>query len=513
MTVQLGMTVLMYVGGALAVVFASWLLALIVKDLVEQLEAIDDRVEGSVQKRARGFLGRFSRLSDAVRRDAHVIRPSELLSSLVRASKESGDAIVHGLVQSQVLLEANLQRIGALGEEVAQLSREASRRAKAASGSEGTDEAEGAEPEAGNAFWTFVFLLITPAVVVVNTAILMEFFGEFFASGSVLPYPLPEVGLGDVIAVLFSLVEIIAGLLIHGSRTKTDLVGRLFNLVPAIVIFALCFIEIVAYSVLSYNVAMGDTLGLTGFLGAVVNYFLAPFGAALPLLLARLGYELGERMSALLKARAAMRTGLRLDQWQEALDKALKEASDGIEEWNGRVDSQLPVRIPEHGAHQGDLEYVEGLATALQVSPGDEEHPSHAQAWAAVAFDFLLSVALVFFAFAAYQYGAYQFGEVLPVGQQNLATTLAIVLAVVVAVVAFVLKEKLSRRMWVGVGLVSVVRTGHLMLFGIEAVAVLLYGLIGAAILFMSFLLLQLLQLASVPGKVIRDSRRPRGRK
>jgi hypothetical protein len=149
-------------------------------------------------------------------------------------------------------------------------------------------------------------VLIAVLVGAINSFLLGVFFREVLPSYRLLPYPLPDVQLGHVLAVLFFIIEIAMGWAIHRNgrrsvRTDDDAkegaaTTAVLAAIPWFMLVALGIVELFAYAVLSTRVDMPRRLALDpdSAVFGIAKYFLAFFGVCITALLAYLGHAIAE---------------------------------------------------------------------------------------------------------------------------------------------------------------------------------------------------------------------------
>lgn len=202
--------------------------------------------------------------------------------------------------------------------------------------------------------WGALILALVGAILVggINSFLLNIFFRETLGSMRMLPYPLPDIQISNVVALIFFVVEVFIGLLLHAEVEQGNVMARLFRRIgPAVALFGLLLVEIVAYSVLSVRINVPQRLGMdatSAFLG-LARYFFAFFGAGITLVLAGLGYQIAHSLERIREGRASRVILRTLGNYSNRL-QAAKEHSEELIGQLTRVTTatkQLPSSITE----------------------------------------------------------------------------------------------------------------------------------------------------------------------
>jgi hypothetical protein len=184
----------------------------------------------------------------------------------------------------------------------------------------------------------------TLIVGAVNALLLGIFFRELLGNIRLLPYPLPDIQVGHVAAVLFFAIEVGLGLLLPQRRRSRPASGTSdarvttrdsgdAGMLPEVVfhqyvpwggIVVLSLIEAFAYATLSKRMDLPAQLGLTpdSAFYDVAKYFMAGFGVILTLLLAALGHVMSGRFDDLRQALADRAARRAVDRLQKQVQSA-----------------------------------------------------------------------------------------------------------------------------------------------------------------------------------------------
>jgi hypothetical protein len=161
---------------------------------------------------------------------------------------------------------------------------------------------------AGGPFGAIVGLwFLAIALGGINSFLLSVFFREVLPSGRLLPYPLPDVQAGNILAIIFFIAELSSGWMIYrNSPPRADTVGQprnarsstevVFHAFPWIVLVVLTMIETAAYALLSVQIGLPRLLGIpqTNAFFGVTQYFFAAFGFAITGGVASIGHALAD---------------------------------------------------------------------------------------------------------------------------------------------------------------------------------------------------------------------------
>jgi hypothetical protein len=212
-------------------------------------------------------------------------------------------------------------------------------------------------------------ILLSLAMGAVNASLLGIFFVEVIGPVSIFKYPLPNIPLGFVLALLMFIVEVASGWAIYrsGMRARGGGAGAgFFRGAPWALLLALAIVEIAAYSLLSQRVDLPHRLSLdpNGPMYGLAQYFLAFLGLSLTLLLAYLGHAIAEGIDERRRTKVArdvvraMRRGKR----------TAVEHAEKLAELLGRCAQtarSLPTSVPEE--FQRGIGGVEVKEAALQT--------------------------------------------------------------------------------------------------------------------------------------------------
>jgi hypothetical protein len=163
-----------------------------------------------------------------------------------------------------------------------------------------------------------VLVLIAGLAGAANSFLLNEFFQGVITSDSLFPATFPDLRVSHVFAILIFTMEVAIGFALHHFAEDAEdgsAARRLLALAPWVVLVGLLWLEGWAYALLSYQIDIPERLGLSAASGlyAFARYFLALFGAGLTLLLASLGYLLGNEVERLQASRQARRRARKLE--------------------------------------------------------------------------------------------------------------------------------------------------------------------------------------------------------
>jgi hypothetical protein len=433
-------------------IIASWLLSYIRASLGALLEETRTHFRETRQRLMHSGRDLARQLTDHVR-DRISLEP---VKPIAFALRQLVDATAHpGRVEVEQLraLEARF------GENVAKLDK-----LVPMVGTTANVDVEGLQNNSatrrGGMLMLFVLLTLTIVVMVVNTFILMEFFRAVFPSRPLLPYPLPAIELGHVLALLFAIVEVAAGMAIHafaGPGSGSAYV-EFFRWVPAIVIAALAVIEWFAYALLSANINMPARLGIetsSAFYG-IARYFLAPFGPVLSMLLAALGYALWDKAALVFRGRndarilkAFRRFVQHLQQFQTQIsvtEKSLATLQEKARSFEPQLADSYHKGVIEAGDRADPAVDIRSTAAVLLSRSGQEPaRRTPEEYWAAMGLDLLLTAVWFGLTYILYRLYAFVFAEWLPMTQEALARLLALALALIVALLGFLIKEGAGR--------------------------------------------------------------------
>jgi hypothetical protein len=140
----------------------------------------------------------------------------------------------------------------------------------------------------------------------INSFLLSVFFREVLPTGRLLPYPLPDIQAGNILAIIFFIVEVSTGWMIYRNahpqatddsaaiqQSTTEVVFKAF---PWLMLATLAIIETGAYALLSVQIGLPKLLNVpptSAFFG-ILQYFFAFFGFALTCGLASIGHALAD---------------------------------------------------------------------------------------------------------------------------------------------------------------------------------------------------------------------------
>jgi hypothetical protein len=163
--------------------------------------------------------------------------------------------------------------------------------------------------------------LLALALGGINAALLSVFFREFIGVRSPIPTLFPELQMGHVLAVLFFVLEVASGWLIHryGPEERDDVedgpprtrsfATHFFFVASWGLLVSLALIELIAYAVLSDRLNIPAQLRIASdspFYG-LTRFFFAGFGLALTAALAGIGHAAAETMQKMRHARVERR--------------------------------------------------------------------------------------------------------------------------------------------------------------------------------------------------------------
>jgi hypothetical protein len=182
-------------------------------------------------------------------------------------------------------------------------------------------EAPSAKPVSHEGLGTIAaLLLLALALGGINATLLSVFFREFIGARSPLPALFPELQMGQVLAVLFFILEVASGWLIfrfgpighddavEGGRKRTG--PEIFFYGSAWVLLAsLATIETIAYAVLSdrLNIPLQLKIAPESAFYGITRYFFALFGVGLTLALAAVGHGVADAQQRRRRSRAERR--------------------------------------------------------------------------------------------------------------------------------------------------------------------------------------------------------------
>jgi hypothetical protein len=162
-------------------------------------------------------------------------------------------------------------------------------------------------------WWKLLMLTVIAGLTgAANSFLLNEFFQGVITSDSLFPTAFPDLHVSHIFAVLIFTMEVAIGFALHHFAEEHEdgsAARRLLALAPWLVLVGLLWLEGWAYALLSYQIDIPERLSLpaTSGLYSFARYFLALFGAGLTLLLASLGYLLGNELEKLQVGREARR--------------------------------------------------------------------------------------------------------------------------------------------------------------------------------------------------------------
>lgn len=176
----------------------------------------------------------------------------------------------------------------------------------------------------------------------------------------------------DVLAALFPVIEFGSGVLLHvfeRSRNETTWSTRRFlgTIAPWIVLVALALVEMFAYAQLSDAFMLHEQfeLATTNPMYLLARYFMAPFGMALTLGIAGLGYYVIEAWQRSRQPRIANRDQRRLAASNRALERLAEEGPAIASEMELRVNRAEEV-LGEKMSLLG-VEPEDGLASRIDA--------------------------------------------------------------------------------------------------------------------------------------------------
>jgi hypothetical protein len=158
---------------------------------------------------------------------------------------------------------------------------------------------------ARGSWWKLLVLIAIAGLTgAANSFLLNEFFQGVITADSLFPAALPDLYVSHVFAVLIFMMEVAIGFALHHFAQEHEdqsPARRLLAQAPWLVLVGLVWLEGWAYALLSYQIDIPERLNLSANSGlyTFARYFLAVFGAGLTLLLASLGYLLGDEVDKL----------------------------------------------------------------------------------------------------------------------------------------------------------------------------------------------------------------------
>jgi hypothetical protein len=177
------------------------------------------------------------------------------------------------------------------------------------------------------------FLILLIGVASLNSWLLSIFFNEVLG-GHILIFKPIEIKSSLLIAVLFAVLEIASGMLLHYTETNDTgtPASKVFRGVPWLILFSLTIIEVVAYALLSQRANIPGHLGMPTEHGlySFVKYFLAAFGAAITLGLATIGYGLWAELQRISERRRSRAVLKQLDEYAGKI-KGVQKALAALE--------------------------------------------------------------------------------------------------------------------------------------------------------------------------------------
>jgi hypothetical protein len=166
-------------------------------------------------------------------------------------------------------------------------------------------------PAVRGSWWKLLVLaLIAGLTGAANSFLLNEFFQGVLTADALFPSAFPDFRVSHVFAILIFMMEVAIGFALHHfaeDREDETPARKLLAVAPWVVLVGLVCLEGWAYALLSYQIDIPERLNLSPASGlyTFARYFLAVFGAGLTLLLASLGYLLGEEFERLHAGSAA----------------------------------------------------------------------------------------------------------------------------------------------------------------------------------------------------------------
>src|SRR2546423_1022229 len=254
----------------------------------------------------------------------------------------------------------------------------------------------------------FGLALLALALGGINAALLSEFLREFIGVRSPIPTLFPELQMGHVLAVLFFVLEVASGWLIHryGPDEQDEIEGeprrprsfatRFFFVASWGLLVSLGLIELIAYAVLSDRLNIPAQLRITSdspFFG-LTRFFFAGFGVALTAALAGIGHAAAETMQKLRHARVERRLLRALERRDDLVASnvervrrdvtAIRDAAKGLpdnvaqsfQERLGLKHRYPGVPLALYAATVQTIASTEPSAVATMVAPDFERPPA-----------------------------------------------------------------------------------------------------------------------------------------
>lgn len=297
-----------------------------------------------------------------------------------------------------------------------------------------------------------LFVLFILAVITINTFLMSEFWASV-SMGFSTYLGILNFTYANVMAMLFAIFEVGAGI-VHYYVEPKDEAGdqpRFYSIIRVIVWFAivaLALIEAAAFAKISAVLNFADQLGIAkdNALYGVFDYFLAPFGFAITLVLFSAGYKLMESLEGILAVREKLGPVKRLNKYVRRLETVSEKLSSALPHNVGGGISpmvqQLQTKMEE--AIQGINIYLQRQMDLLNQ---DVEF-NNAEMWASVGRAFILSVIWIAMIFISYNI-ALQALDNLGLGQLitgtiSLAPFVAALIAIGTGIFGFLLTRWLS---------------------------------------------------------------------
>lgn len=220
----------------------------------------------------------------------------------------------------------------------------------------------------------FLFLAtVTVSLVTFNTLMLNEFLEAVLGSGSLLPYPLPQIRFTLVLALFLALIEVACGVLLHAIRDLGDEHPALdaSRYIPVLGIGAFAVTEAIAYGVLSGRIDVPRLLGIAADSAfyPVLRYFLAAIGLMVPPMLALLGYAAWAARDEWSKSASERKAKRRLDRMAataKSIEQRIQQAQSKLESLQAQAAGFRPNLIQAFRDAVGAGEECVGVASYLR---------------------------------------------------------------------------------------------------------------------------------------------------
>jgi hypothetical protein len=253
-----------------------------------------------------------------------------------------------------------------------------------------------------------LFLVFVLAVISINTFLMSEFWSSL-AIGFSTYIPILSLTYANVLALLFAIFEVGTGIVHYHVEPKDESEDqpRFYSTIRIIVwvgISSLALVEAAAFARMSAVLQFATKLGISpdSVLYGLFNYFLAPFGLAITLILFATGYKLMESLEDFIDSRSSLRPlrklnkdirnleqlAFKLERSNPTTEPSFKERSSIIQTLRAKMDTALDS-INSYTKRQIQL-----LETDAPIND--------AQVWTTVIRDAALALFWVFMGFLAY---------------------------------------------------------------------------------------------------------------